>query len=175
MEKRFALFLILSTLVLFVHMALIAPPKRPAGRQDRAAAAKNAQAKGAQVAQDPKKPDKQDDHPPKPDKQPDQPAFQHKEPAQGDQDGAILPEPDSSFPERWVTLGSADPNDPYRMLVTLTSRGAAVLRIELSSPRYHDLEDRSGYLGHIVVGRALSAADALYRSSAPARLLLPPV
>ena len=33
----------------------------------------------------------------------------------------------------------------------LTNRGAAVRRIELSSPRYRDLEDRSGYLGHLVV------------------------
>ena len=37
--------------------------------------------------------------------------------------------------QQWLTLGSADPKDPYRMLVTLTNRGAAVARIELSSQR----------------------------------------
>ncbi len=47
------------------------------------------------------------------------------------------------------TLGSLDPKDPARMLVTLTSRGAAVERIELSNDRFHDQEDRAGYLGHL--------------------------
>ena len=59
--------------------------------------------------------------------------------------------PTPAVPRQWVTLGSADPNDPYRMLVTLGNQGAALARIELSSPRYRDLEDRTGYLGHIVV------------------------
>ncbi len=44
---------------------------------------------------------------------------------------------------KWVTLGSADPQDPYRMLVTLDNQGAALARIELSSQRYRDLEDRT--------------------------------
>jgi S1-C subfamily serine protease len=35
------------------------------------------------------------------------------------------------------------------MGVTLTNHGAAVRRIELSSPRYQDLHDRRGYLGHL--------------------------
>ncbi len=155
MEKRFALFLILSTLVLFVHMALVAPPKRPAGRQDKAPVAPHAQAKDAQAALDAKKPDNQLGQHIKPD---DLPPPQRQEPAEGGQAGALLPEPDSELPQRWVTLGSADPDDPYRMLVTLTSRGAAVLRIELSSPRYHDLEDRSGYLGHIVVEEGIAGS-----------------
>jgi YidC/Oxa1 family membrane protein insertase len=61
------------------------------------------------------------------------------------------PEPAASAPAprvRW-TLGSLDPADPARMLVTLTSRGAAVERIELSSEQFHDQDDRSGYLGHL--------------------------
>ena len=48
--------------------------------------------------------------------------------------------------KRWVTLGSADPDSPYRMLVTLTDRGAAVERIELNSPRYVALTDPNGFL-----------------------------
>ena len=37
------------------------------------------------------------------------------------------------------------------MLVTLSSEGASLARLELSSERYRDLEDRSGYLGHLVM------------------------
>lgn len=53
-----------------------------------------------------------------------------------------------------VTLGSLDPNDPYRMLVTLTNVGAAVNRIELAEERYRDVQDRSGYMGQIVADLA---------------------
>jgi hypothetical protein len=49
------------------------------------------------------------------------------------------------------TLGSLDPNGPAGMLVTLTSRGAAVERIELASESFHDQDDRSGYIGHLAV------------------------
>jgi len=56
-------------------------------------------------------------------------------------------------PRRWVTLGSADPDrtNPYRMLVTLCNEGASVARLELASEHYRDLEDRGGYLGHLVM------------------------
>ena len=72
---------------------------------------------------------------------------------------------------RW-TLGSLDPESPSGMLVTLSSRGAVVERIELAGSRFHDQEDRSGYLGHLalttdaegcrvhVVGQGTPAADA---------------
>lgn len=49
----------------------------------------------------------------------------------------------------FVTLGSVDPDSPYRLGVTLTNAGAAVRRVELSSKRFRDLHDRSGYLGHL--------------------------
>ena len=68
---------------------------------------------------------------------------------------AIQAAPEPAAPEQWVTLGSADDADPYRMLVTLTNKGAAVARIELSSPRYCDIDDRSGYLGHLVMDSTL--------------------
>ena len=48
-------------------------------------------------------------------------------------------------------LGSLDPESAAQMLVTLTSRGAAVERIELAGRRYHDQDDRSGYLGHLAL------------------------
>ena len=70
------------------------------------------------------------------------------------------------------TIGSVDPADGYSMLVTLVNQGAAVERIELSHPRYSNLEDSSAYIGHLawrtvdegvevtVVGRGTPAAKA---------------
>lgn len=55
----------------------------------------------------------------------------------------------SEPPQQLVTLGSLAADDQYRMLVTLTNQGAAVVRTEFSSSKYLDLEDRSGYLGHL--------------------------
>lgn len=56
-----------------------------------------------------------------------------------------------AVPEQWATLGSLDPGGPYRMLVTFTNRGAAVVRIELNGPQFRDLDDRGAYLGHLVM------------------------
>ncbi|MDR3109891.1 MAG: PDZ domain-containing protein, partial [Planctomycetaceae bacterium] len=66
---------------------------------------------------------------------------------------------DTAAEPAFVTLGSLDTASPYRMLVTLNNRGAAVNRIELSDERYRDVQDLSGYLGQIVVDcGALSAS-----------------
>jgi YidC/Oxa1 family membrane protein insertase len=64
-----------------------------------------------------------------------------------DDEPAVEPEPDVE-PE-FATLGSVDPDSDYRMGVTFTNVGAAVRRLELSSPKYLDLDDRGGYLGHL--------------------------
>jgi YidC/Oxa1 family membrane protein insertase len=56
-------------------------------------------------------------------------------------------EPDAT--RRRLALGSLDPKGPAGMLVTLTSRGAAVERIELAGSDFLDQDDRSGYLGHL--------------------------
>jgi YidC/Oxa1 family membrane protein insertase len=61
-----------------------------------------------------------------------------------------------TVPLQLVTLGSLQVESAYRMLVTLSNQGAAVQRVELSSPRFRDLQDRSGYLGQL----ALEATDA---------------
>ena len=96
---------------------------------------------------------------------PDEPAEDEAPPAAEDEE---------QFPQRWLTLGSADPLSPYRMLVTFTNRGAAVRRLELASPRYTELNNRTGYLGHLqsvsnsegpgvvtqVVGSGTPAAEA---------------
>ena len=54
-----------------------------------------------------------------------------------------------TVPQQLVSLGSLDEESGYRMLVTLTNHGAAVQRVELTSPRFRDLQDRSGYLGQL--------------------------
>jgi len=80
------------------------------------------------------------------------PAPKAAEPAASDAtaDAAAEPADAADAAERVrFTLGSLDSADPARMLVTLTSKGAAIERIELSDERFHDQEDRSGYLGHL--------------------------
>jgi YidC/Oxa1 family membrane protein insertase len=52
-------------------------------------------------------------------------------------------------PRERRTLGTLDPAGSARMLVTLSSRGATIERIELADPRFLDQDDRSGYLGHL--------------------------
>ena len=54
------------------------------------------------------------------------------------------------------SLGSIDSKAPPGILFTLTSRGAAVERIELAGEQYHDQDDRRGWLGHLAPE---SAAD----------------
>jgi YidC/Oxa1 family membrane protein insertase len=66
--------------------------------------------------------------------------------------GAVPAMEPKDIADQWFTLGSVAPPDaqsPYQMLVTLTNQGAAVQRVELSNPRYRDVEDRSGYLGSL--------------------------
>ena len=62
----------------------------------------------------------------------------------------VKPEPDAPEPDlQYASIGSADVDSPYRMLVTFTNEGAAVKRLELSSPRFRDLDDRGGHLGNL--------------------------
>ena len=56
-----------------------------------------------------------------------------------------------SLKPTFVTLGSLAEDSPYRFLVTLTNRGAAVARVELNEKAYIDKTDKTGYLGQIVV------------------------
>ncbi len=151
MERRFVLFLVLSFAVLMAHFAVMsrlnprpAPKPQPDQAQQAAAGRDDAKRRPPPEQQRPKPPKDQGQH------------REPAEPAKGPEDKPPKPvqaQPDIS--RKWVTLGSLDPASPYRMLVTLTNKGAAVARIELSSPRYHDLDDRSGYLGHLVMDETL--------------------
>ncbi len=48
-----------------------------------------------------------------------------------------------------ISLGSIDHTTGYRMQVNFASRGGVVRRLQLSSPSYLDIDDRSGHLGAI--------------------------
>ena len=61
---------------------------------------------------------------------------------------ADFPESKDS-PLSYLTLGSIDSKSPFRLLCTFTNQGAAVRRVELSSSRFRDLQDRGGYLGQL--------------------------
>lgn len=62
-------------------------------------------------------------------------------------------------PVEYVALGSLDPNSGYRMLVTLTNTGAAVLRAEMASSRYRDQHDWNGYLGDLELKSVAGGAE----------------
>ncbi|MEX1040598.1 MAG: YidC/Oxa1 family insertase periplasmic-domain containing protein [Pirellulaceae bacterium] len=62
-------------------------------------------------------------------------------------------EADETHPPSLVSLGSIDHTTGHNLLVTLDSRGAAVRRVELASPRFlsYEHEQDGGYLGHLSV------------------------
>jgi YidC/Oxa1 family membrane protein insertase len=141
-EKRFALFLVLSSLILFGSLMLqnAIAPRRPAP--------------GGAARDGAEKPP--DDQPAKPGAagekagEPSAPA-PAKEPVAPAKTVSAEPPP----PPQRGTLGSLAPDSPFRLLVTWNNRGGAIERIELTQRtaagrfRYSDLEAPGGYLGHL--------------------------
>jgi len=142
MERRFVLFLVLAFAILLGHAALTRR-LNPQNPQPRAKAPEGAKPAAGGDQGKPLPENAKDDGPTKAAKKaPEEPKGLPKPPQQ---------EGPNRVARTWGTLGSVDPDDPYRMLVAWDNKGAAVPRIELSSPRSRDLEDRSGYLGHLVM------------------------
>ncbi|MEE8451192.1 MAG: YidC/Oxa1 family insertase periplasmic-domain containing protein [Thermoguttaceae bacterium] len=165
MERRFILFLVLALAIPMGHATLMHwwnPPVEQPGVAARDGNEEDGIGEDGDRIQEPgvqepgaePEPGQQDEPPVE------EPTAEPAEPA--DVPGDVVPEigpaeqPGDEQPilRQWPTLGSADPTDPYRMVVTLDSQGASVVRIELNSPRSRDLEDRSGYLGHLVIDEA---------------------
>lgn len=161
MERRFLLFLVLSFCILvgyqYLMVWLFPPgPNKPVAQQ----AAKHLPPRGQagpaaskQGQQEKKASGEEEFGGPKEKHSPEKIGKTSEEPSEP---SLPLEEKEVFPPEQGVTLGSADPASPYRMLVTLTNRGAAIVSVELNSPRYQDLTDpqgifyqRSGYLGRI--------------------------
>lgn len=140
MDKRFVLFLVVSVAIVLGHtyvMNFLYPPKPPVAAKPGPVAADKPAAKADAKEAKPAQPEV-------------------KAPAvKPDAKPAEIQSSTPEVPEKLVTLGSLDPNSPYRMLVTFTNRGAAVARAELNDPKFRDIEDRSGYLGHLSLDGAL--------------------
>lgn len=140
MDRRFATFIALSALVLLVNIVLmrwLAPPPGQNQPGQKQAVAEN---EGEKPVKKKKKAE-----------------AEAKAKAEGEKEAkAEMKAPAKTVPQTWYALGSLDDSKPYRMLAVFTNQGAAVESIELNSPRFHDLEDRSGYLGRL---NAIDAAD----------------
>lgn len=76
----------------------------------------------------------------------------------------------TAFPEKVVTLGSMDPAKKFNMLVTLSSRGAGVIRAEMLEQRssgrlkFRALEHEGSYLGYLALA---PASDGMRITSVP--------
>ncbi len=120
MERRLVLFLVLAVAIMVGYTAVMEhfypTPHRP-----RRVARMPEKAEKAPPAEEAEKPAEQPAEEKKPAEQPpEKPAETAEKPA-----AEIKAAPEPEAPEQWATLGSADPDDPYRMLVTVTSKGAA--------------------------------------------------
>ncbi|HPM80784.1 MAG TPA: YidC/Oxa1 family insertase periplasmic-domain containing protein [Candidatus Anammoximicrobium sp.] len=158
MEKRFALFLVLSALILFTHLTVqnfLHPPK-PADLQPAEVAEGGAPKPAAEPAKG-----VADGPAAKPKPPPAGPKAEQAAPAKPEAAAKKSPPaisaPPVAVPSQWVTLGSMALQSPYRLLVTLHNRGAGIERIELVQRtatgrfRFQDLEQASGYLGHLAL------------------------
>ena len=171
MEKRFVLFLVLSLSVLTSYSLIrsfLAPPPPPgdevAGFEDGAADSGRSQEAGSvdsggSAEADPKPAE------PSAVEAAEAPVPGREEEAGSDEAaveavggrGGIHAASASAPAQRWVTLGSYEPEDGSPLLVTFNSRGAAVERVELTERtasgklRYLNLEDFGGYLGNLAL------------------------
>ena len=176
MDRRFTLFVILAAVAFVANQVIfntffppdpkpvrpVAKAKSDNAKSDKAKSDKAAAPKPEQPGKDHQAPDVQ----PAPDKPAELAAGKPREAADKDapNGGGELPQDRAAVAPQWGALGSADPDSPYRMLVTWTNRGAAIERLELNSNRYHDLEDRSGYLGHLEPADAPGKGGALLQA-----------
>ncbi|RMF39994.1 MAG: membrane protein insertase YidC [Planctomycetota bacterium] len=142
-DRRFFAWLLLTTSLFFIYLSTrprVEPQEgeEAAGQAEAQATSDDPLLRGPQATESK---DQQDSEPSDQAQEPDSPAA-------------------DSFPTRIVTLGSMDPNSGYRLLVTLTSRGAGVERaefVEQKKPgrfRYRALEHDGGYLGYLALGIA---------------------
>jgi YidC/Oxa1 family membrane protein insertase len=161
MERRLVLFLLLSFVIFtgyFSVMQKLYPPKKPQPKDEVAAQDDAQKAEKAKEAEKEKPAKEEQEKAAAPEAEKTATA-EEKKPGEKAAEEEKTPEgaaPEEPAPaEQWICLGSADRDDPYRMLVTLTNRGAALARIELSSTRYREIDDRSGYLGHLVMDKTL--------------------
>jgi YidC/Oxa1 family membrane protein insertase len=144
-DRRIVLFLALSLLIWTTYLGvqfLLPPPEPPA-------AAQNNEAEDDPVEE--------------------QPAAANPADEPGEAAKPVQP-PVVNTARQKIAIGDLSKQKPGQMLVTFDSQGAAIERVELK--RYRDVEDLSGYLGHLdlteapngavvnVVGAGTPAAEA---------------
>ncbi len=153
-QRRFILFILLSTLILFGWLQvgpLLFPnafPKRQPGPNAQAAGQPEAEP-AADQAEKPDQPDKPDQARPAP-----------------------PPQPWPQFARQEIVLGSKQPDSGYFVEVTVTSRGAAIKSAVLNDRRYVTQSDRSRQLKVVgnnpdVEQQTLAAAVQLDRQQPP--------
>lgn len=159
MEKRFVIFIVSAIAIIGVYALIdvyllpkpprknVPPAKQEVARQD------------ADVADGGEPGEPEPDNPEQPGAENPAPADDEATPnatdgadseadpaATGDE--ALLP---PTTPRAFVSMGSVDPKTGYPFLAAFDNRGAAVHRVELSDPKYRELEETLGYLGHLDV------------------------
>ena len=167
MERRFVLFLVLSVSIIIGHATLMnrlfpPPPKEvvEAPEEEEAPAEGDRKTEESEDAEKTDKTKKGEitgkiEKTGKPDKGEGENGLGEVGKIEGADKAEEAEKPDETAHPSWGTLGSADEKDPYRMLLTWTCKGGAIVRAELNSDRYLDLEDRSGYLGHLVLDESV--------------------
>ena len=160
MDKRFTLFMLLAVGAWLLNIAIVAwiNPPQPQVADAGAEQAANAEGEQAEDAAATGEDDAAEE----------EAGAAGEEAAVEEVDAAAEKPPTADeHPECWLTLGSLDPTSPYRMLVLLSSRGAAVDRIELNAG-FEDLEQhkQAGYLGPLAAGDA-DGGGALVRVVGP--------
>lgn len=144
MDRRFFLFLALAFAILMANAQILIWLRGPQPKQDAMPSAAQEDKSAPQAP--PEETDAvRDGHPEAPAAAP-----QADDQARAEAAAAAAP----AVEPAWLTLGSAAPDGPFEMLVTLTNRGAAIERIELSNRQYREIERRDGYLGHLTLEEA---------------------
>lgn len=162
-DRRFLSFILLSTAIIFTWMIIestfFPPPPRVnqlAQEDDLAGddASSDSAASSTDPNADPSEPDAVGQNPDAPTEE--------------------IPEVIEFKPEPALTsLGSLAPGSPYRMLVTLDSRGGSVRRLEMADRapsgefRFKHVDDRGGYLGNLEVETRVEGPGAVVRFVGP--------
>ena len=148
MERRLLTFIVASTAFFFFYMSLrimFGPPPPQVAENDAAAEVEGVDPQTGE----PNEVDGADE----PDSDvASRPADGDAEAGQESSDEAAIKRPESP---NWLTLGSMDPASNHYLLVTLTSLGGAIERIELTARdedgklKYRRVDVRYGYLGYL--------------------------
>ena len=144
MERRYAVFIALSLAAVLssqVMRSILFPQA-----EEKPPVVKPVVDGGEKGQQDPVKPkEERDPTPAEPTRSAGDPPANESE-SEGPSDSE--PSVTQSVPRRHLSLGSLNPDAPAGMLVTLSSRGGTVERIELAGEQFHDQDDRGAYIGH---------------------------